>query len=252
MTTTFSLQRAAESANASFLAYGPVTVESDLAHVLIVEHEDYRLAHFRGTKNPLDWFTDAKVRFVEYPKGSGLYVHSGFNESMLSVRGKLMDKLASLPPKPTSIGGHSKGAGESRQFISGLTDDEKSAIGFCDSYTFGEPRSLGRRAAIAYDQKYRDVTFRMVHLEDFVAHIPWLLGRYRHAGQTILLSSFGAMLTNPPVWLRLASDGYGLFKSWQTKRAIGLLAEPLQDHFIVNYCDAIQKLTPPFQPAILT
>lgn len=238
----FDLNLAKASAEAASQAYVSATVNSGLAHVLIVELPNVRLGMFRGTYCPLDWFTDAKVRFVEYPKGSGLMVHSGFNESMLSVRDGLMSTLKALPPKPTIIGGHSKGAGEARQLVSGLTPADIAAIDYVGSYTQGEPRSLSRPAALAYDLRFRETTFRLVHEEDFVARIPWMLGKYRHAGQEVLLSSFGACEVNPSTLALLLSDGFGLFKAWQAGKAIGLTDEALKDHYIANYIAALNAV----------
>jgi hypothetical protein len=239
----FSISLAAECAQAAELSYDYATIESDLAHVLIVESDDFRLVNFRGTNNPLDWFTDAKIRFVEYPKGSGLYVHAGFNESMLSVRERVLDRLRSLPNRQTIIGGHSKGAGEARQLIFGLDQKTEDEIGYCGSYAFGEPRSLGRKAALAYDQRHREDTVRLVHEEDFVARIPWLCGQYRHAGHEALLSSLGGCVVDPSPLALICSNSWGMFKAWEHRRTIGLIAEPLKDHFIANYRAALPLAT---------
>lgn len=242
MITSFSI--AAECAHFAALSYDEATIESDLAHVLISECENYRLVNFRGTKNPLDWFTDAKIRLVEYPKGSGLYVHAGFNESMLSVREPLIEKLRSLPRRRTLIGGHSKGAGESRQLILGLDPKEELEIGYSGSFTFGEPRSLGRKAALAYDARHRKDTIRVVHQEDFIARVPWLCGRYRHTGHEILLSSFGGCVIDPDLMMLLGSNVWGMFKAWEHRRALGLISEPLRDHFIANYIASFSSFAP--------
>jgi hypothetical protein len=237
--SAFSLRDALACAEASALAYDSATIESALAHVLIQELPDRRIVAFRGTHNPLDWLTDAKIKFAEFPPGSGLYVHSGFLESMLSVRDELINELKALPPKPTIITGHSKGAAEARLFVCG-----HSMPNLIPSHTFGEPRSLSRKAAILADD-YPETGFRWVHEEDCIARAPWLLGRYRHTAQQAFLPSIGSgYILNPPLITLLASDAFGLWAAYRARNVIGLCDDALRDHFIANYLGAIRALSP--------
>ena len=50
-------------------------------------------------------------------------------------------------------------------------------------YSFGQPRVGNRAWACWYDRQLRQRSFRVVHAEDVVARVPWLLGMYRHAGR---------------------------------------------------------------------
>lgn len=239
--SAFSLRDAQACAEASRLVYDSWTVQSPLAHVLIQELPDVRLVVFQGTKNPMDWLTDAKIKFAEFPPGSGLYVHSGFLESMLSVRDGLVNELKALPPKRTIVGGHSKGGAEARLFCYGHALPNIAAV-----HTFGEPRSLSRAAALAHDKEYREISFRWVHEEDCVARAPWLLGRYRHAGQLAFMPSIGSgYVINPPLVTVFASDVFGLWEAYRLKNVIGLCDDALRDHFIANYCAAICAIAPP-------
>jgi triacylglycerol lipase len=237
--SNFNLADALLCAEVSALAYDSSTIESALAHVLIQEFPNRRIVAFRGTNNPMDWLTDARVKFATpFPQTPTLKAHSGFLASMLSVSEPLIEQLKSLPPKPIIITGHSKGAAEARLFAWMHSLPNVAAI-----YTFGEPRSLNRNASVDCDSIYSEISFRIVHEEDFVARVPWMWGRYRHTTQEIFISSLGGYVENPSLIFKLGSDAYGLFRAWRATKVIGLCDDALRDHFIANYLGAIITLS---------
>ena len=56
--------------------------------------------------------------------------------------------------------------------------------GLAGIYTFGQPRVGDWRFRDSYNScELLGRTFRVVHGDDFVPRVPWLLGWYRHAGR---------------------------------------------------------------------
>jgi hypothetical protein len=56
-------------------------------------------------------------------------------------------------------------------------------------YTFGQPRVGDASFATLYNSVLRDRSFRVVHADDIVPRVPWMLSRYRHAGHEVLAQS---------------------------------------------------------------
>jgi triacylglycerol lipase len=102
-------------------------------------------------------------------------------------------------------------------------------------YTFGQPRVGNAAWARWYDSLHGGRSFRVIHAEDVVARLPWLLDFYRHAGHEVFFpSSFrfrpSSLLLDCPWWRKLAGDVAGIYREWRHGR-LALLA----DHHVEKY-----------------
>jgi len=101
-------------------------------------------------------------------------------------------------------------------------------------YTFGQPRAGNAAWARWYDAQLRSRTFRIVHAQDVVARMPWLLGRFRHAGTEIFFDALGVMHQDWPWWAKAPSDAAGLWLEWKRGK-IALLG----DHHVSTYVEML-------------
>lgn len=126
-------------------AYGPCTYDSEWAHLLIEETDEWLLWAFRGTviNNPHDLLIDGAL-FKTFVSGFGV-VHQGFNQSCTSLLWRLIPLVIAAKAKGKKIAGtgHSKAGSEARQAAGML-----KAIGLCpDRLVVWEPaRSLSTEA----------------------------------------------------------------------------------------------------------
>jgi hypothetical protein len=98
-------------------------------------------------------------------------------------------------------------------------------------YTFGQPRVGNSAYRDGYNADLRDRTFRIVHADDIVPRIPWLLGSYRHAGHEAFFPSPPSVPLLDLSWPRkLLVDVPGLIREFYCDRL-----EFLDDHHINNY-----------------
>ena len=101
-------------------------------------------------------------------------------------------------------------------------------------YTFGQPRVGNGAWARWYDGMLRGRSFRVVHAQDVVARMPWLLGRFRHAGTEIFYDALGRMRQDWPWWAKAPGDAAGLWREWKRGK-IALLG----DHHVSTYVELL-------------
>ncbi len=108
-------------------------------------------------------------------------------------------------------------------------------------YTFGQPRVGDRHFAESYNLLLRAGTFRFTNGSDLVPWIPFLLGRYRHAGNEVFMPSWGGWHLNPPTVYKLAADG---LETWRAMRAIdkGIVPQT-DDHHMPSYQQRVNALS---------
>jgi hypothetical protein len=122
-------------------------------------------------------------------------------------------------------------------------------------YTFGQPR-VG-------DSTFRDCynfsgllgrTFRVVHADDIVPRMPWLLGAYRHAGHEVF--HIGDRIQNSEFrgsdfWL--LDPGFFAKLPWDLRNAWRELCQGkvalLADHHVSTYLNLFQAGSIQSQPA---
>ena len=225
----FSLAEALACAEASAQAYdSPATLESELAHVLIIEKPEANYVAFKGSAGLRDFLTDARCWLEEH-------VHAGFLASFNSIALPLMAALAKLPEeKPIFFTGHSKGGAEAVEagwFF-------RSHFPNAKVYSFGQPRVGDAQFAAMCEQRLAGRHFRFVNQEDAIPRSPLWLRGYRHSGQEIFLPALGRGLKfGAPLWLKLLSDAYGLYLEYR-KHRLALLA----DHGISHYLERLKSV----------
>ena len=170
--------------------------------VLITVRDNDLIVAFRGTQDLRNWVTDLDCEFVRL---GGARVHRGFHQALHSVWDDLERVIASQARARLWLTGHSLGgalamlfAWRCERWVDGL-------------YTFGQPRVGDAHFAESYGYgglKFR--TFRVVHADDIVPRVPWLLGRYRHAGHEVFCPSPSSFQLDRPWFTRLPSDLRGL------------------------------------------
>jgi len=186
-------------------------INSDTAHVTVSDLGNCTLVTWRGTKEPIDWLTDLNAL---YENIKGCSIHKGIYDSVASVIEQVNAAVRDLG-KPVVIDGHSLGGGQA------MVNGYRSTWDIRAVYTFGQPRVGDPNFARLYDQTSKFPTFRVTNATDPVPWVPWLLGRYRHAGKEIFMPEpeFGFVapdfLTAPSMVRKVFDDGLELWRLWR-------------------------------------
>jgi len=209
-------------------AYSCATLQTPLAHALLLESDERCILAFRGTKEIEDWITDA--RFWRITTAPGQWVHTGFWDAWQSLKWAVLEmaEKSILAGKPFFVTGHSLGGA-----LAVLCANELAGSGFkfAALHTFGQPRVGNSGFAAQCRQRFGDRHFRYVNAADIVPRMAgWLLG-YRHSGNFIFLDPFGGTDLKPHLLWLAACDMFDLARDWETKKRLALLA----DHPIANY-----------------
>ena len=236
----FSLSNARLLADLCAQAYTTATIETDLCHIVSTPAEfaedgqPYSILAFRGSKSPLDFLTDAKIKFARLPGGQQL--HEGFHASVSSIWDQLLKLDQRAPPAPVILTGHSKGGGEAliAAFLLNRAGRHVHSV-----YTFGAPRVGDRNFKRDYNLALGFNTWSWIHEEDIVPRLPpCILKGYRRAGTICFLPAFGhGFLWNPWIGYMLLSDVWGAWKEYRQGRDAFLA-----DHPIARYQTALANL----------
>ena len=194
---------------------------------------------FRGTCDAKGWQEDAEVsrQAIE-----GSMVHRGFMADVMAVLPEVEKGLDQHIGSPLFVTGHSKGGAEAMLMAWVLRNRGRVVDGV---YTFGQPRVGDESFAVTYDRALGFNTWRFTHGADIVPWVPWLLGRYRHAGNEVYMPEgniFGAVpsptyVINPSTLYKLSCDGR---QTWKALRTFGKGGIPqTEDHHIQQYVDAV-------------
>jgi len=194
----------------------------------IVANDDAVVIAFRGTEalKLHDWLTDLDARMVNDQ-------HEGFMKALRSVFTPVLEALQEFAPYPTKkvfVTGHSLG-GALAMLLGMRLCHRVDAV-----YTFGQPRVGNRKFVADYTPVLGAVTYRLVHEEDIVPRVPGVLMGFRHAGQEVFLNCAGFTQFNPPLLDKIASDAWGLWKSWRAREE-----DVIRDHAMAKYLERIQK-----------
>lgn len=154
-----------------------------LAHGVVASNDKAVVIAFRGTKDPADWLTDARI--IGYRHGDGK-IHLGFYEVVDSVFRKAFQEALDQGAKNKTvwITGHSLGGAMAIVFAyRGLTEHKLEPAGII---TFGQPLAFSHSLAQVLLDKFNTRYIRFVNNWDAV---PRLLPNYRHAGSRIYMKS---------------------------------------------------------------
>ena len=210
--------------------------------------EDRAFVVFRGTRDLRNWITDLDARRVEWRIGNeelGMEVHEGFLRALESVWERVAEAAGRMGAGKRDLffTGHSLGgalamlAAAGWQEASGESPDATGKLPVPPKawmYSFGQPRVGNAGWARWYDERLGTRSFRVVHAQDVVARVPWLLGLYRHAGTEIFHDALGMMHQNWPWWAKAPSDAAGLWLEWRRGK-IALLG----DHHVSTYVEML-------------
>ena len=209
--------------SASSTSYTSCSFQTPLAHALIVENSSSVILAFRGTKEPIDFLTDAEFKMTEL---DGLMVHDGFLTAWKTIKQTILD-WSKENKKPLYITGHSLG-GAMANFAG--WELSKASIPFVQCVTFGEPRSGDKRWANDCDLKFGTKKVRFINNVDIVPRVPGVIVGYRHTKNYMCLSETGRPYPNPPLSFRIYLDLKAVLYDLKNRR-FGLL----KDHAIDLY-----------------
>src|SRR5262245_23350812 len=219
---------------------------------------------FRGTKDPLDFVTDARfVQTAFLPEGAVRgRVHGGFIDALdaawPAVRGAIREFRDAS--QPIWVTGHSLGAGLATLAVARLAVEGVEVSGL---YTFGSPRVGDTAFAASFDAVAKTRTFRFVNDLDIVPRVPPegvpLLPPYQHIGTRKVFDANGALTDRPDKlrWLTVAATAAEIAARAATTPKDQLKAdirthvkEPLDDHAMAGYLkNLVAARTAPPQPA---
>jgi len=230
-------------------------------------NEECGFVVFRGTRDLRNWITDLDCRRVKYATADGAdgadeksitpslhhsrtpEVHEGFSLALRRVWGKLNGVLEKWSDGKKNIffAGHSLGGALTMLAAAGCSEKWLVTSGQSDLvtshsslstwlYTFGQPRVGNTAWARWFDSMLRPRSFRVVHAEDVVARMPWLLGLYRHAGTEIFYDALGRAHRDWPWWAKAPSDAAGLWREWRRGK-VALLG----DHHVRTYVGMLTR-----------
>jgi hypothetical protein len=206
---------------------GARTIENastDTRAVFSVNGDDLIVA-FRGTRSLANFVTDVECRQVRLHLDSEAKVHVGFFVAYEGIREALTETLTGLlsehPDRRVWFTGHSLGGALAKLAALHFTSTLTSV------YTFGAPRVGNGAFRDLYNSQLLARTFRVVHADDVVPRVPWLLGSYRHSGHEVF---FPGGKVNPSLWQKLPSGLIALARELSQGK-IALLA----DHHVATY-----------------
>jgi Lipase (class 3) len=178
---------------------------------------------FRGSSEIRDWLTNVEAWQRDL---DSVEIHAGFYAAVDSVWGELETFLLDLTG-PIVVTGHSLGAALAQVFAFRLSQDPESHTPHA-IYTFGGPRVGDKNFAKKYNLSLYEETFRVIHQADLVPWVPWLLGKYRHAGQEVYLGPAGTdPQLNPSLVEKLLPNALELWRDWKAGRLAALADHPI-------------------------
>ena len=194
----------------------------------IVKNEQL-IVVFRGSNEFKDWFFNFIMTQTEYPKGSGIYIHSGFLTQILSIksmfRRKLETHLSENQIEKIIFTGHSAGVLSvlSAYICLDLIENYESEI-----VTFGAPKPGNDKFKEIMEKKCKCT--RIILDRDVVTRVP-LLPNYCHVGNPIQIRENDVLERETSCWEHIHWLFLGI-----PKADFGI-----RDHLIWQYFGEIKK-----------
>lgn len=206
------------TAGVDALTLGDVHVLDKVGTQALVCSDDDRLfLTFRGTDpDPRDWITDARFRPVKGELGGR--VHSGFHDALDAVWVDMTEIVAMAGGRAIWVAGHSLGAALATLAAARIIEAGGTIAGV---YTYGQPRTGLRDFRSAYDDKLKEITFRVVNHIDLVTRVPLLIQGYRHIGRMVYFDHSGTMHLDASPWHVARDDVRYRLAHWGRIEAIG-------------------------------
>jgi triacylglycerol lipase len=196
----------------------------------LIGHDQLLILVFRGTDptSPSDWQTNAKLPLVE---GCGGKVHQGFQVGLAQIWEPLLARLSEFRRhQPLLMTGHSLGGALATLAAAQLHAAGQSIDGL---YTFGAPRVGDRAFTTCFNHNLQHCTFRLVHHQDWIPHLPPSALGYAHVGQPIYFDEAGAVQSPEQPWLEALED--------MTEAMLQPFTAPFQAHDLVAYQACLQQ-----------
>jgi triacylglycerol lipase len=204
---------------------------------------------FRGTKDVLDFLTDAEFLQRPYAPAGAVAgkVHVGFIQALDVGWAAVHAAFAKLRDKnqPVWVTGHSLGAALATLAVARLRNEGVDVAGL---YTFGSPTVGDPAFAQSFDKATTGRVFRYVNDLDIVTRCPPegvpLLPPYRHTGSRKYFDAKGAVTEHPdPLrWASVAAaaasiaiKGRSMPREQLKAELATQLKEPLDDHAMSGY-----------------
>jgi triacylglycerol lipase len=204
---------------------------------------------FRGTKDVLDFLTDAEFAQKPYAPAGAVAgkVHVGFLRALDVGWPAVRAAIQTLRDKnqPVWVTGHSLGAALATLAVARLRNEGIDVAGL---YSFGSPTVGDPAFAESFDRATKGRVFRYVNDLDIVTRCPPegvpLLPPYRHTGARKYFDAKGALADHPdPLrWASVAAAAASIaikgrsMPREQLKADLALhLKEPLDDHAMAGY-----------------
>jgi triacylglycerol lipase len=228
---------------ASERAYGLATAPGETGiwdsasdtHVLILDTGGDLIIAFRGTRDLRNWLTDLDIRWCQ---DGAWRVHDGFSRCVESVMDGVSSAVfaAGYKSKRLWVTGHSLGGALAKLYAArvcrGMVENPFSGL-----YTFGQPRVGNAKFRDDCTAFFGACYFRLIHADDIVPRVPWLLGGYRHAGHEVFFPDLqGAPKFDLPWPRKFVADIPGLVRELCYDRAA-----LIEDHHIHNYLALFQE-----------
>lgn len=215
-------------------------------HVKITQSATDIVIAFRGTADVRNWFTDLDARMVVAGSG-GVKVHAGFHLalSMVFPQVEKIIKQAAAEKKRIWLTGHSLG-GALALYCAWCVIANEKANPLTGVYTFGQPRvgNAAFRDSWPFKAGLDACTFRIVNAVDLVPHLPWLCGRFRHAGHEVFydglnLSGYPDFRMDRSAIEYCLSDIFAMASEWLNPTSA---EQWLADHHVAKYQALFKQL----------
>lgn len=202
---------------------------------VVIQHEDYVVAAFRGTDEIADWLDNINAVAKQGPLSD---VHSGFYRALMDIWPQMKTTIRSFrrtpedqPDRPLWLTGHSLGGAMATLAAATLIEADEAFYG---AYTYGSPRVGDRDFARIFNVEAKGKVFRFQNNADIVTRVPARLMGYSHVGSFIYITEDKKLSDDLGWWYRFVDTVKGVIKD------IGDMGiDAIEDHDIDDYIEAI-------------
>ena len=232
-----------------------VGFDKSSAQSVVVRHDAFIVAAFRGTDELGDWFDNVNALAADFPFGR---VHRGFLGALHDVWPEMREQYVwwqkgydGRPPSkragnggakpkqvrdaglPLWLTGHSLGGAMATLAAAELVHADEAFYGL---YTFGSPRVGDRDFARVFNVEARSRMYRFQNNNDIVTRVPARVMGYSHVGSFVYISEDGDLSADSGWWYRFLDRVGGAV------RDLGELGlDGVDDHNMTHYARAIDE-----------